>query len=154
MLLSARMLDQNSDPIRGHGLNDYATDINAVGICIAERLQFLTGGWWENLSDGTPLFQSLLGQATTMQAVALVLRQRILGSPYVTGIQSMQVVYNPTGRTFTFTASVQTQFGTIFVTNQPQPQSVTPAPVGAPLFDATPGTFDVTPGTFDEVVIS
>jgi hypothetical protein len=66
----------------------------------------------------------------------------------------MQVVYNPTGRTFTFTASVQTQFGTIFVTNQPQPQSVTPAPVGAPLFDATPGTFDVTPGTFDEVVIS
>jgi len=116
-LISSRNIDASGDPLRGHGLNDYSTDINAVGVILLERLQFLQGGWFETLSDGLPLFGSLLGQPTTMQAIALVLRQRILGSPYIAAIQSMQVVYNPTGRTFTFSASVQTQFGTIFLTN-------------------------------------
>lgn len=110
-----RALDQNWDPQCGQGLQNFIADIDAVAQILATRLKFLEGEWFENTADGTPLFQSLLGRPTTVQAVQLILRQRILGTPYVTGINSFFV--NQTGRVFTFSATVQTQFGPITVSN-------------------------------------
>jgi hypothetical protein len=81
-------------------------------------MRLLQGEWYENLTDGLPLFQQLLGHPITLQALALIIRQRILATPYVTGILSLSVVYVPAGRTFTYNAFVQTQFGTVIVSNQ------------------------------------
>ena len=115
-----RKLDQNGDPQRGNGLSNFAADIDAVAVIVAERLQLLKGEWFENTKIGLPLFQSLLGHATTQRAVALILRQNILGAPGVTGIQAVQVVYNPIGRTYAFTATIQTVFGPMTITNTPR----------------------------------
>jgi hypothetical protein len=111
-------LDASGDPLRGAGLSNFLSDIDAVAQIIATRLRFLMGEWYEDLTDGTPAFQALLGQPITMQALAMILSQRILGTKYVTGIQSLQVRYLPAGRNFAFYASVQTQFGALAVANQ------------------------------------
>jgi hypothetical protein len=108
----------NFEPQRGQGLQNFLVDIDAVAQIIQQRILLLQGENFQNLSDGTPLFQSILGQSTTMQAVALIIRQRILGTPYVTGISSWNATYSAYGRAFTFSAQVNTVFGTITVTNQ------------------------------------
>lgn len=105
------------DPQRGQGLQNFSTDINAVSQIIATRLKLLEQEWFENTSLGTPLFQSLLGNSITTDAVALLLRQRILGTPFVTGIASFNISYTAV-RTFVFSAVVQTAFGQITVSNQ------------------------------------
>lgn len=116
--ITVRRLDANGDPLRGSGLSNFLVDIDAVSQIIATRLKFLMGEWFENLTDGTPAFQALLGYPITKQALAMILSQRILGTKYVTGIRSLQVTYRPQGRNFAFYASVLTQFGTVSVTNQ------------------------------------
>ena len=116
--IQVRALSPTGDPLRGAGLTNFLTDINAVAQIIKTTIKLLQGEWFENLSIGTPLFQQLLGHPTTVNAVALIMRNRILGCPYVTGINSLQVAYGAHGRTFTFFASVSTQFGQVTVTNQ------------------------------------
>jgi hypothetical protein len=118
-IILARKLGPDGSPMRGNGLENFAADLEATAIILSENLQFLQGSWWMNLSEGLPLFQKLLGHPTTSQAVALIIRNTILASPYVTGIVSMSVVYNPSGRGYTFTATVQTAFGQISLSNVP-----------------------------------
>ncbi len=113
-----RALDANGDPRRGAGISNFLADLDAVAQILATRLRLLRGEWFENLAEGTPLFQQLLGHPTNSDAVGLLLRERILGTPYVTSIQSMQVVYQPAGRNFSFFASVLTRFGAVTLTNQ------------------------------------
>jgi hypothetical protein len=90
-----------------------------VAQIIATRLKLLQGEWWENLNAGTPLFQSLLGRAPNAQAAALMLQQRILGTPYVTGVSNVQTGYDRNARAFQFSCQVSTQFGVLTVSNQP-----------------------------------
>lgn len=111
--IQVRALDANGDPLRGAGLANFVSDLDATAQILATRLRLLMGEWFEDTSDGTPLFQTLLGQPTTIAGVTLVLRSRILSSPYVISIQSLNVSYQPTSRAFTFVASVQTAFGSV-----------------------------------------
>jgi hypothetical protein len=107
------------DPQRGQGLSNFLTDTAAVAQILNSRIRLFEGEWWQNTSDGTPVFQSLLGHSTTSSAVALILRERILGTPFVTDVSGFSVAFGPGGRTFSFTASVLTAFGsTITVSTQ------------------------------------
>lgn len=119
--ITVRQLDPNWDPMRGAGAINYLSDTNAVAQITASRLKFLQQEWFENIVDGTPLFQNLLGQGITMPALELILRQRILGTPYVTGINFFSLSYVP--RSFNFNASVQSAFGEFTVSNQPPSQT-------------------------------
>lgn len=111
-----RTLDSNWDPQRGNGLQNFLTDADAVAQIIAQRLKFLQGEWFENTQIGTPLFQSILGKSTTSQAVALLLQQQILAVPFVTGIATFDIDYASSGRVFSYSAVVNTQFGQVTVT--------------------------------------
>lgn len=116
--ITVRALDSNGDPMRGQGASSFLSDIYAVTQIIITRILLLQGEWFEDLSDGTPMFQSLLGHAITLQGAALLLRNRILGTPYVTSISSFSISANSAVRSFTFSATVQTQFGSVTVSNQ------------------------------------
>lgn len=86
------------------------------------RLKLLAGEWWENLNTGTPLFQSMLGPSGAgkhPETVILLLTQRILGTPYVTGISNVSTGYDAGRRAFQFSCQVSTQFGSLTVTNRP-----------------------------------
>ncbi len=113
----ARKIDANGDPMRGAGLSNFAADLDAVAIILSTKPRLLEGEWFETLSEGTPLFQSLLGHSITTSGVALILRKRILSVPYVTGIESLEVTYVAAGRTFRFQAVVVTQFGSVAISN-------------------------------------
>ena len=112
-----RKLDANGDPMRGSGMTNFVSDIDAVAVILGTTLKLLMGEWFEDTSDGTPLFQSLLGHPITSQGVALLLRRRILSVPYVTAIDQLNVIYAPSGRIFTFVAVIATQFGGLTITN-------------------------------------
>lgn len=129
-LITVRALDPVSgEPLYGQGQANFLTDAEAVTQIVSTRLKLFQGEWWTDQNDGLPLWQQILGAGAdrTVQAISLLIQQRILGAPFVTGIESVSATYDPNPRAFTFNAVVNTQFGTITVSTIP-----TPPPQGFP----------------------
>jgi hypothetical protein len=119
--ITVRKLDANGDPLQGNGQASFLSDIDAVAQIIATRLKFLQGEWWEALNDGTPLFQTILGGGGSpkqIDADALILTQRILGSAYVTSIAKVTTRFTASTRSYQFQCEAQTPFGPITITSQ------------------------------------
>lgn len=120
--ITVRRLDANWEPQYGEGQNNFISDVDAVAQIIAQRLKLLQDEWWEDKSLGVPLWQSIAGfagQGNNPNAISLILQAQILKVPFVTAIRNMQASYDPNTRNFTFAAVVDTQFGSIAVSNQP-----------------------------------
>lgn len=120
------MVQQNdpvtNDPIEGPNGPVFLTDIDAVAQIIYTKLRLLLGEWWENLTIGFPLFQSLIGSSgspTNQAGVMLIIQQTILSCPYVIQIVGFSFIHNTATLASTFQATVSTAFGTIIVTNAP-----------------------------------
>ena len=97
-------------------------DLYAVQQAIQTRLLLFQGEWWENLNEGTPMFQEIMGQrvnANSEQIMALALSQRIAGTPYVTGVQNIEIQFDPAARALTYSALAQTSFGPVSVSSSP-----------------------------------
>jgi hypothetical protein len=131
-VISVRALNSNHEPTYGNGQGDFLYDLDAVAQIIQTRLLLFQGEWWQNLQDGLPLFQSILGvggAGRKPEAISLLIQQNILGlTPYVTGISDIVTTYQPNLRNFKFSCNVQTQFGTIQVTFTPGLSAVIPSP--------------------------
>jgi hypothetical protein len=125
-LITYRQLGPNNDPLWGNGQMNYVGNLAAVAQAILTRLQLFLGEWWAATNDGLPLFQSILGQSaapTSQQQASLLITARILATPYVVSVGTVQTSYNPVTRAYAYSAVVQTQFGQVQVTNIPQPPS-------------------------------
>lgn len=110
------LLDANYDPVFDPGAA--LSDIDAVTQAIKTRLSLFLGQWWENLNLGLPVFTVILGQLASARGIAAmqaVIQQNILGTPYVTGVTSVNVNFS-NGR-LTYTATAQTSFGTTTVSS-------------------------------------
>lgn len=110
-------LDPNYDPIFDPAAS--LTDLGAVTQAIQTRLLLFQGEWWENLNEGTPLFQSILGgraSGKNLQAMQLALSQRIAGTPYVASVLNVNETFSDAKRRLSFSATAQTAFGTASVT--------------------------------------
>lgn len=112
-----RRLDQNWDPMRGQGLNNFAEDLEAVTIIIGSTIKLLAYEWFESLAQGTPLFQSILGVPNTAAGIASILQQRIQSVPFVNSAQNVQVL-NLGNRALSFSATVNTAFGSVQISTQ------------------------------------
>jgi hypothetical protein len=119
--VTVRRLDQNGDFTFGQGLADYISDTEAVAQIIKTRLLLFTGEWWLDLNDGLPLWTSILGASgANMQAITLLIQDRILGTPNVINITSLSTNFDSVARAYSFTASVTTSFSTtITISNIP-----------------------------------
>jgi hypothetical protein len=129
-VIAVRALTATGDVQYGNSAASFIYDIEAVTQIILTRIRLFEGEWWEDLSQGTPMFQSILGAPAnpkSQAAIHLIIQQRILGTPYVTGILASTLMFNRDTRQFTFSCTVSTVFGTIVVTNVPQPSSGTAA---------------------------
>lgn len=117
-IIRVRRLDENWDPVYGNGQNDYLTDGNAVVQIIESRLRLWLGEWWENLDEGLPMFQKILGVKGSSKAIVDgLIQKRILGTEYVIGITSFESEFNVETREYQCLAKVNTQFGTIVVSS-------------------------------------
>jgi hypothetical protein len=119
--ITVRRLDPVTwEPAMGNGQSCFISDIMAVGQIIAQRLKFFQGEWWANLTEGLPLFQSILGSPGSqknLQIVTGLISAQIAGSPYVTGVSAVAVSYQ--ARRLQFTATAQTPFGPVYLSNLP-----------------------------------
>ena len=119
-VIRVRRTDENNDLVRGNGKQDFVTDLDAVVQIIKQKLLFFRGEWWENENDGIPMFQQILGKygmGSKTAAIDSLLQDAITSAPYGTGIAGMSSFFNASQRTYSFTATVNTNFGPVVVSN-------------------------------------
>jgi hypothetical protein len=119
--ISIRALDADHDPIYGNGATAFLTDIDAVAQIIQTRLLLFQGEWWSDLTEGLPMFQSMLGSNNGKKGTVIsdLIRSNIQGAPFVTQIGNIVSNFNASTRQYTFACQVETAFGTLFVQFQP-----------------------------------
>lgn len=113
-------LDSNNDPVFDPDAE--LSNIDAVAQAILTRLKLFQGEWWSNLNDGTPMFQEIIGQRASqsgLQIMALALSNRIAGTPYVSGVQDVNISFNAKNRTLSFSCTALTSFGNVPVQFNP-----------------------------------
>ncbi len=110
-----RRLDPDGDFTFGEGRANYLTGVAAVAQAIKTRLRLLQAEWWEDLGDGLPLWQKILGSRSNKEIVDQLILARIEGAPNVTGTSSAASAYNPDSRAYSFSASAGTAFGPVTV---------------------------------------
>lgn len=118
--ITVRALSPTGDPLQGNGLNCFISDLAAVTQIISTRLKMFEGEFWLNTADGLPLFQSILGSSGSQRNLQVIIglySQRITGTAYVTGISSFTASFQ--SRKFVYSIAVETQFGTVYVSNSP-----------------------------------
>jgi len=107
-----RALDSNGDYVFGKNMQSFLIDINAVAQAIKTNLLLLKEEWWEDLSEGLPLFQNILGQSgsgESIQSIDLIVKDRILNTQNVLNIITYSSKYE--NRRLAISCSVETVFG-------------------------------------------
>lgn len=110
-----RKLDTNKDYAFGHGTRDFYADNEAVAQALSTRLRLFLGEWWEDLSLGLPMFQTILGKRATndnLKAAELVINDTIIATKGVTRINSINVGIDAKTRTLSYRATVDTIYST------------------------------------------
>jgi hypothetical protein len=119
-LIQYLRLDADYDPVFIPAAS-YA-DLDAVRQAIQTRLMLFEGEWWEDLQEGTPMFQSILGASgspKSQAAMELALNRRISGTPYVSAVSDQVVAFDKATRSFAYGAVAQTSFGPVPVAFNP-----------------------------------
>lgn len=118
--ISYLQLDKNFDPIWDPAAA--LIDLDAVAQAIRTRLLLFEGEWWEDLNEGTPMFQEILGQRATVngqQIMSQALIARVSGTPYVSGVENASTTFSDKTRQLNFAATAQTSFGKVTVNAVP-----------------------------------
>jgi hypothetical protein len=115
-----RILDVNGDMQAGKGQQDFTYGAYAVGQAIQTRLKLLKGEWWEDLESGLPLFNDILGKSGTTTNITITdsyIKEIILGTKDVTGIEEFTSTFDSTTRVYIFNCKVNTLYGIVIVSN-------------------------------------
>lgn len=108
-----RKLDENGDYTFGNNSFDYIENDEAIAQAIKTKLYLFYGEWWEDVSLGLPMFQSILGQVSNnnlRQTVILLCAEQINLVEGVTSVDSISV--DISARKLGLTIDVTTENGT------------------------------------------
>lgn len=108
-----RRLDENGDYSFGNNSLDYIENDEAVIQAIKTKLYLFYGEWWEDLSLGLPMFQSILGQVSNenlRRTVILLSAEQIQSVEGVSSVDS--IVVGISARKLTLDIDVTTEYGT------------------------------------------
>lgn len=109
-----RRLDTNNDYVLGQNTQDFVTDLEAVKQAVYTRLKLLYSEWWENIEDGFPFFEQVAGRSanpSSLQAVDLVIRDRIINTENVVQILAYSGAFNHDTRNYTVYTKINTAYG-------------------------------------------
>lgn len=106
-----RKLSSSGDYLFGNA-NEFLSGVEAVAQAIITRIKLLQEEWWEDLSEGTPLWQNILGQPANVERVDDIIKERISGTQGVSNIESYESSFNSNTREYSFYAVVNTIYGT------------------------------------------
>lgn len=107
--MSVRRLDENGDIITSGQI--FIGGREGIAQTIQTRLRLFLGEYFRDVLDGTPWFQSILGKFENLNAVEVLLRNRIVQTSGVIRLLSFNLDYNLDLRTITVSSFVLTQFG-------------------------------------------
>ena len=100
-------------------VNFNISGIEAVAQAIKQRLLLLYAEWWEDLKDGLPLWEQILGTSGSeenRQAVDIIIRDRISGTRGVQSVTSFESSFER--RHYKFTATVETIYGSLTISSE------------------------------------
>ena len=111
-----RRLDKDGDYILGRGSKEFLSGSEAVAQAIITNLKLLLGEWWEDVNNGLPLWQSILGQPGSeinKTSIDNIIRRRILdtkmdNTPLISSIDDYNSEYSAQSRSYVFEAIVTT----------------------------------------------
>lgn len=111
-----RQLDNDGDYVLGRGTGEFLKGPEAVAQAIVTNLKLLLGEWWEDVNNGLPLWQSILGQPgseVNKTSVDNIIRRRILdtkigNTPLISSIDDYSSEYSAQTRNYVFEAVVTT----------------------------------------------
>lgn len=107
-----RRLDENGDYSFGNNSLDYIKDNDAIVQAIKTKLYLFYGEWWEDISLGLPMFQSILGQVSNenlRRTVILLSAEQIQSVEGVSSVDSIVVAIS--ARKLTLSIDVTTEYG-------------------------------------------
>lgn len=111
-----RQLDENGDYKFGNNELDFITDVEAVAQAIRTKVMLFYQEWWEDISIGIPMFQSIVGRVadTNLKMTStLLLTRRIREIEQVTSVTNVEVIQGP--RSLSFKIEVDTTYGSTSV---------------------------------------
>ncbi len=111
-----RRMDENGDYIFGLNEQGFLKDNEAVAQAILTKIKLLKGEWWEDVNEGTPLFESILGIGAVQgskNAIDLIIRDRILSVENVETISYFKSEIDNASCTYMLYCDVETKFGKI-----------------------------------------
>lgn len=98
----------------GRNADDFVSGELAVAQAVKTSLLLLQGEWWEDTSQGVPLFQSILSQTGKIEnrrAADTIIQSTILSVPGVLRISNYKGTFNSQTRTYAIACNVTTQYG-------------------------------------------
>lgn len=107
-----RRLDAKGDYVFGAGSQNFVTDLDAIRQAVQTRLLLLYGEWWENITTGLPLFQSIINQfniETVKNGAESLVSKQILSVDGVSAVKNVSVEF--TLRKFSYYATIDTVYG-------------------------------------------
>jgi hypothetical protein len=111
-----RRLDDNHDYAFGASETNIASDRDAVAQAIYTRLKLLYAEWWEDMTDGLPLWQSILGvraNPKNKEAIDIIIKARILDTLKVSDVSSFSSSFDSETRKYSFSCVVDTAYGQV-----------------------------------------
>ncbi|CAM3711786.1 hypothetical protein BS639_17235 [Rouxiella silvae] len=113
-----RREDADGDYTFGQGDNTWLINSpDAVAQAIKTRFLLWYGQWFLDTTTGTPWIQSVLGKQNPT-AYNMAIRQRILETQGVNSITAFNTTVDSSTRRVTFTATIDTLYGTTTVTSE------------------------------------
>lgn len=111
-----RRLTSDGDYVFGQGKAQFLSGSEAVAQAVITHLKLLLGEWWEDVNNGLPLWQSILGQPGSednLQSVDNIIKDRILstsqdGNKLISSIDDYTRTYDASTREYYFEARVTT----------------------------------------------
>lgn len=111
-----RLEDKEGDYTLGRGDSGWLSGSAAVAQAIVTNLKLLLGEWWEDVNNGLPLWQSILGQPGSeinKLSIDNIIRERILdtnlnGTRLVYSLDDYEGKYDSNNRSYSFIAVVTT----------------------------------------------
>ena len=114
MIMKYRRLDSNGDYVFGNNELDYISGKEAIAQAIQTKIKLYYQEWWENISIGIPMFQSIVGKVANQNlkmTASLLLIDRIKEVEGVISVKNIQVMVD--NRVISFEIEVETSYGDV-----------------------------------------
>lgn len=106
-----RKLSPTGDYTTGQRDQNFVTGVEAVAQAVLTRLRLWQGEWWENLLDGLPMTQQILGKRAALNLIESLIKERILGTIGVLSIQAIEVTWDNETRALGVFSTINTIYG-------------------------------------------